>query len=848
MIKATVYLLENNKWVDKTKEFQHPIEQSKTLDETLDTGFLYGNPTERKEIHERDMPVKIVFRDVDELNHVSHEETEYYIANDQSDMFRAIAPVLYQHTFILTEPTRLLERYFISGMSVTQPIDTGAEKQISKSVADVVDMLLNTTVLKTLGESAPFVLDSKIRDKLSKINSCEFKWSCKMTLKECLKDVGKFIGAEPRLIPQESADNLYNTITFDFYNRTGRDISKIKYMAYKEDCSEDLHCSAVETYAENMIAQGDENQASVTYPSKNGWITPRTVQDARLTDSNCELVLPENLYKPIKILMTGVRGSAKKQSSSISHLEGRFTNVFDITNYVPEKQLWNLFRESYTTNDIYRKNNTFYYEEGKNIINLLNMSYNSAPATKITVFQALMQSLEDNVFKKGLDKLHFVPDNPNNVPFDIDFASGGGTRGGTYQNNNDLRNLKFRIEYIPLMPSRIQAVRDKAISGNHILPYNQQAEYSDCRSIGRNMKNAVERLGAKEKQVVFQHKTVAETPRIGDLFEGFTVSKVTRKYKSYNCFETLFIAGEDESRLSERISINRKFRQWKIPADSIEKHLLRGEYCMIEDEAKANTSSVKTAFMNRFANVFDKNQFDGITEVDCATLHGCDISGETQGFEKVLASVQSSAIADSLKFSFRMKDNYSAGLKKDGDEVIDVPYAGKKGTAAAFKIAWGSELAEGYSSDELPLCPNGLREEYIGQAFKTYKDAGEQIAMTYQMHVLSKLKNVIVGCKLTENNPLVREWEKEKTFRFWKLTKPLSRFALLLTDEGEEVSGMSMTATVLSGGSIQLHISGIDTSGVGWALTDENGYLYLAENAMNESVRDLYFNFASERR
>lgn len=68
MIKATVYLLENNKWVDKTKEFQHPIEQSKTLDETLDTGFLYGNPTERKEIYERDMPVKIVFRDVDESN------------------------------------------------------------------------------------------------------------------------------------------------------------------------------------------------------------------------------------------------------------------------------------------------------------------------------------------------------------------------------------------------------------------------------------------------------------------------------------------------------------------------------------------------------------------------------------------------------------------------------------------------------------------------------------------------------------------------------------------------------------------------------------------------------------
>lgn len=845
MTKATIYLLENNEWVERTKEFCHPIEQTRTLDETLDGGFLRGMPTEKMELYPRFTPIKIIAQDVDENGSVTYEDTEYYVANDQSDMFRAIDPRLYEHTFILTEPTRLLERYFISGMSVTQPFP-GEGNRPSKSVADVVDYLLRTAQCLRTGEAARFILDSCLRDKLSRINSCEFKWSCRMTLKECLKEIGKLIGAEPRLIPEKSDDRVYNTVTFDFYNRQGKDISDLRYTAYKEDCLENQHHSSVETYAENMIAQADENQASVTYPSKNGWVTPRTTDDIKLTDGNCEIFLPEKIYKILKVYVTGVRGKAF--ASFGPRVEGTFSNEFDLTAYVKEKQVWNLLKTEpmSSSREQFLKNNTFYYSENSNAIILSNESYPHTVTEKLTVFQELMNTIENTVFRKGLDVMHFVPDNPNNKPFDVDFGKGGGVEGGSYGYYNDLRNLKFRVEYIPLAPSRICAMN----SGSDVestMAYNQQAEYNDCRAIGRNMKNVVERLGAKEKQVVIQHRTFAETPHVGDIFDGYTVNKVTRKFKSRNNLETMFTASENESRLSEKISVNQKFRQWAIPADDIEKHLLRNEYCFIEEEKRINTSSAKTAFMKRFANVFEKNKYDSITEVDCAIVCGCDVSGNTDGYEKVLASVQSSAIADSLKFTFRMKDNYSAGLKKDGDEIIDVPYAGSRGEAPAFRIAWGSELASGYDANSLPLCPNGLALSYLDGTFVTYKDASERLAMTYQMHVLSKLKNVIVGCKLTENNPLVREWEKEKAFRFWKLTKPLSRFALLLTDEGEEVLGMSMTATVLSG-SIQLHISGIDTSGVGWAITDENGYLYIAENAMNESVRDLYFNFSSERR
>ena len=71
--------------------------------------------------------------------------------------------------------------------------------------------------------------------------------------------------------------------------------SKFNYDSYGNSIDGTDYCSGVETFAQNLI-EDNENDASIIFPSDNGWATPRT-EDYILTDSNSQLILPVKIYR-----------------------------------------------------------------------------------------------------------------------------------------------------------------------------------------------------------------------------------------------------------------------------------------------------------------------------------------------------------------------------------------------------------------------------------------------------------------------------------------------------------------------------------------------------------------------
>ena len=105
---------------------------------------------------------------------------------------------------------------------------------------------------------------------------------------------------------------------------------------------------------------------------------------------------------------------------------------------------------------------------------------------------------------------------------------------------------------------------------------------------------------------------------------------------------------------------------------------------------------------------------------------------------------------------------------------------------------------------------------------------------------------------LAENNPLVVDYSKDLQYQLWGLSKPLPKTAVIINEiYGEKVADITSsnmanfwsTASNEENFSITLNLSGkLSNRFIGWAISDENGILYLARNSNANENQVLYFN------
>ena len=211
-----------DKWIPIQGVVQNSLQDEITLDESYDNATL-------KAIN-KDSSMCDAFSKF--YVSVGEFETEkrYYIGSEK--VVRIQMSDYYEHTYTLIEPTKLLERYKLFGLSVTQPL-TGTKK----TLRDVCNRAFND-VYEKYGVS--FFVDSNV--DLSEVCP-EFSVTNKTTLFEFLyNNIGKKIGAMPRLLGDSSA--VYNVITFDSFSNLRLSNDIIRTNGYEKDI-DDTVCPAV---------------------------------------------------------------------------------------------------------------------------------------------------------------------------------------------------------------------------------------------------------------------------------------------------------------------------------------------------------------------------------------------------------------------------------------------------------------------------------------------------------------------------------------------------------------------------------------------------------------------------
>jgi len=872
MIETHIYVYTNYTWTE-IQNAHYSVDIQKRFDQTLDGGKVSwttkGNYTKLQEL----IKVKIVISDSGGV------KTEYACGNE---FISQSSSDIYLHTLNLVELTKLLEGITICGMGVVQPL-SGTKLTIYDVLSDLLS--INPVRLTTQGQT--YALDPLIANKLDLYISPEFKWSSKMTLWECLLAAGKTMQAIPRLIPSSASDSLWNTITFDFLDILKNNVPNLynEATAYLDSFNEEQYCSDIETSAENLISQSDLTESLMYYPSQDGYITPRT-DDIRLTTDNCKIILPTIIDRISKVYVKNIVVGAVAGESGIGYPYSGIdkivdVGVMDITNYIFAKDNWDLLQEAYGASIIggqYMRNNTFYWED--NILHILNNKYKESG---IAIYGTpVWNKLIDNLFfnsdgtvkeftiqkKDGtLQTGHFFYNyNFDNYGHDID--------GNTIDN----RQLLFHVEYVPKnSASKFKTVKTEKKSQRFTMNYNQFSEVNDTKSLGRNCFGVCQKMGVNRHNITVNFKNYSEVPEPGDYYEDYIVTNVNAKIKSMNLITAELELSKDYNILSEYVALFSNYRQWLTPNTNIvEKNMLYEDYCIIEEEAKQNTSilNCRTAPVDidsyygigRYANVFQANIITNST-ID---VMDTDINQSGTTRNGVIVSVDSKPINNSLVFTAKMENHLSAGSRTrnadddgNGDIVSDVYYCNEDGTLENLRFRLGNGIA-GLRTYTLPMGVgtaitgyNRVSRTMTGastiftHSIVTKKTSGEMLTLIYQLYNVTTIPTLIISDLLSANSPLVKQWATTKTFKVWALTKKVSKFTYSISSNATELTGSTIAVTfnsTLQNFALTINFPAYPTDGVGWALTDESGNLYLAENASPQSMtRVLQFNFRHER-
>ena len=697
-------------------------------------------------------------------------------------------------------------------------------------------------------------------------------------------------------------------------------IQKLKFSSYGKTIDGKNYCSGVETLAENFIEE-NETDATIVYPSKNGFISPRT-STYTLTTENCEIYLPVPIHKIKRVLLCLNNPQSRypcryytwhKGTSVDNYVDTGepFPEYIDVTpGFVTDIEWKALPRASSDEDAIYnlRQENTLTYAIGTQDIIIPSTTRNfgfsfgaGIPMYERFVVHGLFQFFKDrgdgHLAGEGL-----IPEKDVKGEYRYEFEPGQYDSIKFNEISTDIyknpRAWRLRIEYIPsTSKTKIRARKNTTDMVDYIQPYNQRAEINAVSAIGKSMYLTAQKTGVREIKIVKNYTRLADIPPLGAL-----VQHNGKRYRlvanTYNQTNTIFVQvthtlSENWSSRANHLAVDQKYRNWKIPQETLWRNLYWEDYVLIspelntdifypkeQDKTSVSLEHVMQAFM------VDKSADETIdTMYFIKGAYGDDLEG-------VYTSCSTMPVGNSIVFAGQMQDSLSAGLRRrqeDNNLCEDTLYCETDGTLEDMCIILSDGVKNGVFNgnsetteeptgadkerlvnDSISWCPavekhpelldytiNAPAKVVMHKDFNVMKDPAEALKFTYQIHFIPD-GGLIVGGKIAEHNPLIKRWDRNRKFRVWGIKHPIRDGVDIFTphedeqyvEKADDSTRGTFTLTDrtqgLDGNPVFLMRIGIDlTDCIGWCITDENNNIYLASN--DASIKTVYFQMTHKR-
>lgn len=779
------------------------------------------------------------------------------------------------HEVMLIDPAKRTQGELINGLRVIQ------NDSNSITLYDTFVRLCNTTPLRLTSQSNLYnpTAETAIVNLMKSIRSPEYAWSCRTLFWECLKEIGMDMGGYFPAV--EFGGRGQYIISFFPTERKGREITDFDCISLANGYDESQVCSEIDTDISNIIAT-NQGTASVVFPSQVGWVTPRT-DDIQLTDKNCEIHTSSAIAKPIHIWLNieGVTievAEGETLNKNISELIG--SNALDLVYYVPEQKEYNsqyVYIEaewmalSETQKLTKCANNTFYWVENTNRI-VLNNQYSSQTALdEVSVisrvaFYSLLRACK-GVYKDN----HWHITDYNGTEWTL-------LLNGIAESQLpvDMRPRQFRIEYISQdVSKKIRAVKQNKCGYEYVTPYNQRAEVVDAEMLGAELDKTVNQLGVDYIKAVSVYRSLSEVLPLDTVYKEGNDSYmlVCNEYEATNKtnIRVTHTFSKNWSMLSSWLKQNKQYRNTRIPTDILARNLHYQDYFVISETDGLVTNLGEKGLLSNdavqtIADVFNGGRPGENTEINNFALYR-KLSASGQYRDGAVVSCDSFGIKKSIVLSAKMENNLTAGRKVDPDneyycqEVLYTDENGEFPVDGAARMVFGI-LDSDLSPNALPQSNRMFESNLIGnpvidKEFYVDKSSAEQIAMTYQVHFVTEMPDIVIGGLIANNSPLVQDRTEELKYQLWGLTSPLDNLAVVvdstkgvkladITSANREDCFIAYGSPSTDPGAVRIQLlvlmSKFTGDYIGWAITDENGRLYIARNSHPNVNQSLYFN------
>ena len=622
------------------------------------------------------------------------------------------------------------------------------------TITDVVNRCLELIEPLQIGQNPRFTLDGVTyengvvkkpyevgsqAEKYDKIIAPEFAMT-KQTLREQLQQIGGYIHAEPRL--------RNGVIYYDEYGQNKvSEISKKRYISntYSQDINE--YCTNLDSQAENLINRLDYAQGVTIEPFIGAFRSIRTENTTiRIEEGNGIISTQRPIADIVKVYV-------KYPTEMNGSIPSSWSSPIDITAYLFETaQYQNL--SSFAGAYPYTKDYALEYTQGQN--NIKGLFYKSADLMNGT-FQ------DYSIIK-------------------IIKAEGGNINTNILQTGYPV--LAFQVSYIPIFSERVKTNKAIRVEGlPRALAYNQSANLVETRYYGENLKGVVARLGNVEKTYTYKIGFLSDIPKVGELFDDhYYISAVSVEIEPFFIKVTVGLS-KDFNRLSEYVGISSNIRMYEVSEkQAFQRDTVWTDFIVVTDNRTEAESSVygntlsKIDIMRRLSDMFDRTSttINNRFQISQAIIQGKTIRGNNVNNNYCISlPVVSTALGNSMTFSFNFEDSYSAGQKSiyangeiSGYYGAYVPYCDYYGRLyfLNFGLFTSESDTDLTNNDELdnpqynsPAVPHS---DYVstGDKYIRYrKDSREIPSFTYQLSFVADKgkENFVIGSGLAKNCSLV---------------------------------------------------------------------------------------------
>lgn len=690
--------------------------------------------------------------------------------------------------------TTHIRRFTIYGVENKYPLVPWTVDGVIKRILQCVEPLRK-------GQAPRFSFDKSTlpKDKQALFDKIapEFTFT-RTTLREALQQIGGFIHAEPRL-------NLANmSIEWDFYGEEEtatvltahgvKPLKDYKYRTLQRKRNLDETANALDSYQDNLVNRLSWADATTATPFDGGFQTLRmdtAWARGEQTDS-WHIETAESIDKIVKVEM--LYGGVTKEITPYIFDKKVYDNLSGITENYPSAKVCAL-----------------YYTRGQKGIYGLFFKNPSAWADGIGKNYAIV-NIYNAVFGEKKDTLEY-------------------------------EKMQFRVTYVPIYSTRVQQCK-QTLQDFLPLPrtvnYTQSDNSVETQYFGENIKGAIARMGNAEKNITMDFRSLYNIPKAGQLFDDeYYISEVSTAVSS-DIFQVTLGLSKNFNRKSKYIGASSIKRLYEVSEEQVqERHTVLQDYIVVGGAISQNNSG--GYFNNAYLEVLGKAFafLKSPSPVVAVSAFGKRHEGTVE--ECVILPVIASAFGNSMSFTWKYKDNFSAGFQvewaykgnTDGYFSVETEYTDYYGRLYYYDFTLLSELllSNNYDANDLPqfkgsaysfgIAGTANENEVFDNSLVLRKDSRETLKFTYNINYVTADNSYILGTALTAKNPLVTN--EKRVPHLYILKHKLNRFGdkLELAESDKNYKwydlGEAKATVEVNGNTVSISGKQATVSGQAWA-------------------------------